>query len=111
MEFSQEIVPKEISAGKETLRITWHDGRVSDFRYPDLRRACHCAGCVDELTGHPILDPNTVPEDIKPLDIKPVGTYAVKITWSDGHDTGIFAFDRLHRLAAKEGSPSGQESG
>ena len=111
MEFSQSIIPKEISAGKKSLRITWRDGRVSDFGYPDLRRACRCAECVEEMTGRPLLDPATVAEDIRPVDIKAVGTYAIKITWSDGHDTGIYAFDRLVRLAGEISSPSAQESG
>jgi DUF971 family protein len=25
----------------------------------------------------------------------PVGAYAVQIVWSDGHDTGIYAFESL----------------
>jgi DUF971 family protein len=27
----------------------------------------------------------------------PVGAYAVQIVWSDGHDTGIYAFESLRR--------------
>jgi DUF971 family protein len=36
-----------------------------------------------------------VPEDIIPVSISLVGAYAIKIDWSDGHNTGIYAFDSL----------------
>jgi len=64
----------------------------------DLRIACPCAVCRDELTGEMLLDPATVPEDIRPLNLVSVGNYALKISWSDGHDTGIYTFERLRSL-------------
>ena len=33
------------------------------------------------------------------VGIQPVGRYAIQIRWSDGHDTGIYPFERLRRLA------------
>jgi len=30
--------------------------------------------------------------------IEPVGTYAVKLAFSDGHDTGLYSWDYLHEL-------------
>ena len=41
------------------------------------------------------------PEELKPLApvaMAPVGRYAYKITWSDGHDTGIFTLEHLRAL-------------
>lgn len=50
-----------------------------------LRRQCRCAMCVEEFTGRPILRPEDVSEDVKPIEIGATGNYAVGITWSDGH--------------------------
>jgi DUF971 family protein len=56
-------------------------------------------GCVDEMTGRPRLVPNAVPADIMPLAIHYVGRYALQFNWSDGHQTGIYPFEYLRRLA------------
>lgn len=34
--------------------------------------------------------------------IEPVGNYAIRITFDDGHDTGIFAWDYLHELGTQQ---------
>jgi DUF971 family protein len=36
--------------------------------------------------------------------VEPVGVYAVKLTFTDGHDTGIFSWDYLYELGAKQDS-------
>jgi DUF971 family protein len=51
----------------------------------ELRRACKCAACVEEMTGRPLLDPASVSETVKPLNFAPIGNYAVAVDWSDGH--------------------------
>jgi DUF971 family protein len=53
---------------------------------------------VDERTGIPILKPEDVSEDVRPVRIEPVGRYAIQFHWSDGHATGIYSFDRLRAL-------------
>ena len=85
--------------GPTTLLIEWSDGASTEYAVRDLRIACPCAACKDELTGERLLDPATVPNDVKPLNLVSVGNYAIKITWSDGHDTGIYSFDRLRASA------------
>ena len=93
--------PTQISQeGPRQLAISWDDGVKSVYAVRDLRLACSCANCVDEWTGEGTLDPGSVPEDVHPLSIQSVGRYAIQITWSDGHDTGIYPFDRLRRLAS-----------
>ena len=37
-------------------------------------------------------------EDVNISAIEPVGNYAVKLTFSDGHDTGLYSWDYLHYL-------------
>jgi DUF971 family protein len=97
--------PKTIEkAGEHTLRVTWEDGLVSDFHVATLRRACPCAGCVDEWTGKRALDPFAVLDGVRPVRIEPVGRYAIRILWSDGHDTGIYSFEYLRSLGDRDPS-------
>ena len=92
-------VPVEIGrAGAHDVNIAWQDGHVSIYPARALRLTCPCAGCVDEVTGNIRLIATTIPDDVHPLTIHPVGRYAVSIQWSDGHRTGIYAFDYLRKL-------------
>jgi len=84
--------------GPGELAITWRDGHQSVYPVRALRLSCGCASCVDEWSGEERLDPGSVPEDVHPLRIEPVGRYAIQISWSDGHDTGIYPFARLRAL-------------
>jgi DUF971 family protein len=94
-----EIGPNEDASA---LRILWSDGHVSEYVPRDLRLACRCAGCVDELTGEPRLEAASVPEDLFPVAIHYVGKYALRFDWSDGHGTGIFPFDYLRAICPCE---------
>jgi DUF971 family protein len=38
-------------------------------------------------------------EEVNITHIEPVGNYAVKLTFSDGHDTGLYSWDYLYELA------------
>lgn len=85
------------------VEIDWTDGTTSSFTAADLRRACPCARCVHELTGVRMHDPASVPDDLTQSDLKLVGHYALSMTFSDGHHTGIFSFGFLRRLAPVRG--------
>jgi len=90
------------------LAIEWADGRKSTFSPYDLRINCPCAICVDEDTGKRTLDPKQVPLDIKISGVEKVGRYAVGVTFSDGHNTGIFKFDKLKKLEQKQKDSAGK---
>jgi ATP-binding protein involved in chromosome partitioning len=82
-----------------TFRIEWKDGVVTEHAARELRLACPCASCVDEGTGRPLLDPATVKNDILLFGSELVGRYGLSFSWSDGHKTGIFSWQRLRGLA------------
>lgn len=84
------------------LRIIWRDGHTSEYRPRALRLACPCAGCVEEMTGRPLLNPAAVPGDVMPHAIHYVGRYALRFVWSDGHDTGIYPWDLLRGICPCE---------
>jgi DUF971 family protein len=85
-------------APQHILEITWSDGHVSRFPTKLLRSLCPCAGCVDERTGVRTLDPETVSTDIDIQEMDPVGNYAIRFRWSDGHETGIYSWEHLARI-------------
>lgn len=81
------------------IELHWSDGRVERVANRELRLACGCALCVDEMSRVPLLDPDTVPADIHAEEVWTIGNYALGIAWSDGHATGFFPFQTIHQLA------------
>jgi Uncharacterized protein conserved in bacteria len=43
-----------------------------------------------------------VPPDITPRVISSVGNYAITISWSDGHSTGIYSFEHLRAIGERD---------
>lgn len=91
--------PTEIKSDTTELVITWSDELTTKHGFRMLRQSCPCAHCVDEWTGDLRLDPESVPADIRPLDVKPIGHYALQVIWSDAHASGIYTFSRLRDMA------------
>ncbi|MEO8139192.1 MAG: DUF971 domain-containing protein [Gemmatimonadota bacterium] len=89
-------VPYSVTREDAGVRIEWTAGAHEGF-FPAraLRLACPCAACVEEMTGRPVLNPETVPQDVHPLRVALVGAYGLRIEWSDRHSTGIYTFERL----------------
>ena len=85
-----------------TLSVLWQDGNRDDLDVRDLRLGCPCAACVEETTGRAVLDPKSVPPDITPRVISSVGNYAITISWSDGHSTGIYSFGHLRAMGERD---------
>ena len=87
--------------GDDRLVIDWSDGHRGEYTWRHLRDHCPCAGCREEREQPPdpfrVLKPaELVP--LKPIAFTPVGYYAYKITWSDGHDSGLFTLESLRAL-------------
>lgn len=96
---SGRLAPKEISQpNANEIRILWNDGHQSLYSAYQLRLACRCAVCVDEMNGKPRLSPDSVPKDLFLLSTDPVGQYALRFLWSDRHSTGIYTFEYLRSL-------------
>lgn len=95
----------------QRLEITWHDGHVSAFPAARLRFLCPCAACRGHAPGQVIPPSWDQVKDVTVLGASPVGGYALQFEFSDGHGTGIFAFDRLREscpcaeCVARRGDP------
>ena len=89
-----------------TLSILWEDGHRDDFDVRDLRLACHCALCIEEMSGRKLLDPKMIRSDVSPRQIVSIGNYAIKFDWSDGHNSGIYSFNDLRVLGESAAAKS-----
>jgi DUF971 family protein len=81
------------------LRIDWPDGLVVAIAYPKVRVACGCARCVDEVTGERLIDITDIDPLVQANELQMVGSYAIRIQWSDGHNTGLFTWPQLRSLS------------
>jgi ATP-binding protein involved in chromosome partitioning len=80
---------------RSKITLKWPDGHETVYRARDLRLACRCAMCIEEMSGKPLLDPAAVADNVRAKGIELVGQYAIAIEWSDGHTTGIYNFRDL----------------
>ena len=102
---ADRIVPLEIGPTQDEARLrnVWKDGVASEYVPRDLRLLCPCAGCVDEMSGVRTLLAEKVDESVYPTAIHYVGQYALQFVWSDGHTTGIYAFEYLREMWDRAG--------
>ncbi|HOH49397.1 MAG TPA: P-loop NTPase [Candidatus Hydrogenedentes bacterium] len=81
------------------VHVLWPYGTEDRIPNRALRASCQCAVCVDEYTREQKLDPDSVPEDIHAEEVQYLGNYAVALSWSDGHSSGIFSWEHLKNVA------------
>ena len=90
--------------GADRLAIHWSDGHRSVYSWKHLRENCPCAACKGEAGMPPdpfhILKPSELlpRPPLAPVSMAPVGHYAYKIIWNDGHDTGLYTLETLRQL-------------
>lgn len=86
------------------LEIRWADGHQSTIPLAALRKACPCASCRgtrEERERNPLAvkqPEENLREMVTADSAELVGSYALRIRWKDGHDTGIYDFELLRRL-------------
>ena len=93
-----DIGAERVLLTEDSVIIDWSDGQTCRYSARELRLNCGCAECVEEWSKRTLLDPATVPPDIRAEDYLMVGRYAVQFLWSDAHYTGIYPFDTIRRL-------------
>lgn len=97
--------PADIQVIGTELAIRWSDGTESFLNLEKLRRRCPCAGCAGEkdVMGNLYKAPVKLLGETS-FQLKrfmPVGGYAIQVIWGDGHNTGIYSWDYLRRVAAE----------
>jgi DUF971 family protein len=103
MELQSECWPVEIrlSPDKRSLNIRFDDGSSYEFQAEYLRIESPSA----EVQGHSPAEKKTVSgkRDVRIMALDPVGNYAVKLRFDDGHDTGIYTWRYFKELGQKFG--------
>ncbi len=95
------IEPTEIiEESDREISVNWSDASERKYNAAQLRKACPCAGCVNEWTGEKTLKEETVADDLSFSHITVVGRYALNFHFSDGHDTGIYSFEYLRKMSS-----------
>ena len=89
--------------------IAWADGHSSHFDFVYLRDHCPCATCNDERAKKESLADSAAAFRSSPAlplfkpkpraqSAEAVGQYAIRISFSDGHSTGIYSYDLLRSI-------------
>ncbi len=102
------VKPLSLRREGDGLRIEWADGLRTFVTWRELRSKCPCATCLDSRAKP--ADPFRVlkPSELavgapEPTAMNACGSYAYKITWNDGHDTGIYTLEYLRELSQHVG--------
>jgi len=92
--------PTEINLHQQTrvFDIAFDDGRSFSMPVEYLRVHSPSAEVRGHGPGQEVLQVGK--RDVNINAIEPVGMYAVKLVFSDGHDTGIYSWEYLHELGA-----------
>ena len=98
--------PQHISISKSKgIKIDWKDNHHSEYALAYLRDECPCATCTGahgtepQKTNYAAASPFQMYKPVlKMLHAEPVGQYAIRIEWSDGHNTGIYSFDHFRKI-------------
>ena len=101
MDLDQRPWPTELRLidGGRCLRVTFGDGARFDLPAELLRVSSPSA----EVQGHGPGERKTVPgkRAVAIVAVEPVGNYAAKLSFSDGHATGLFTWAYLHDLGTR----------
>lgn len=97
---------------RRSLTVTWPDGLRAAFALDDLRENCPCAECRGRREqGLPIGPRPGIDDPVEAVAAELVGAWGVTIRWSDGHDTGIYAWERLRHWAAAPAPDDADQTG
>ena len=102
--FDLQLLQFKRNADSGSIHLKFSDGPEFDITPKVLRDNCPCASCKGEevlLRKYEPVNKISVSEAGYQLEkAEPVGSYALKLIWKDGHDTGIYSWDYLRKLAS-----------
>jgi DUF971 family protein len=105
------------------IEIDWKDGHHSSYGVEYLRDWCPCASCTGSHGTEPRKKTTEAQKGqaaspfqmftpkMKMLGIEPIGSYAFRIDWNDGHNTGIYSYDHLRSICPCESCRAAKAAG
>ena len=118
----EDLLPLSVDRAPGALVIAWSNGAEHTLEIRALRRRCPCATCLEKALGGPVASqqqngavdstdaaqplalPIVGPEHVAELEIidfQPIGNYAYRIGFSDGHGTGVYTLEYLYQLGSE----------
>jgi DUF971 family protein len=92
----------EVDNDNQVFEISWADGHTSRFPLYGLRKNCPCVSCRGGHNQMNIFEPEAFrvkdPPRMNIVGVKQVGNHAVQITWADGHNDGMYRWEKLREL-------------
>jgi DUF971 family protein len=95
------VTEATLTPDQKMLELVFSDGFRATVAARTLRQLCPCAECVEEWSGKRTFDIETIPTEMKIIEVSPVGNYAITFTFGDLHRTGIFQWEYLRALAER----------
>lgn len=115
--------PKSIKVHRTSgtgMEVDWKDGHHSTYTFTFLRDACPCALCTEEREkdhrqpGDPLKAVAGALPMFKalarPTEVQPVGNYAIRFIWNDGHQHGVYSYRWLRDICPCEQCKMSRES-
>lgn len=108
---SSRTEPKSVEVQLEAgagVDVEWQDGHRSHYNFSYLRSVCPCAACSARRAsqgrqpGVPramrLDDLGTLGAAVRAVKVDPVGRYALRFHWDDGHRDGYYSWDFLREV-------------
>ena len=108
---ADSLVPLKVRVKKTEgtgVEVDWKDGHHSQWSFVWLRNACPCATCHEAREQDDRLPGEAKPKQptllalyeapARPVEVTPVGKYALRFKWNDGHESGIYSWEYLRRV-------------
>lgn len=98
MEQSTLAIDEIYQENSDCFSIVWNTKERSYLRAFDIQRSCPCTECRDEKTGKFIKEISEMDKKVKPIKIKSVGNYGLRILFTTGCSKGIYPFTLLKKI-------------
>lgn len=100
-----------IDTQAQTFTVHWADGHRSVFPLDGLRRACPCAACRGHGAMHQLPEPEVFRQPPRrrwdAVTAEAAGSIGLRLTWDDGHNTGLYSWERLRAMCPCAACSSG----
>lgn len=93
-------IPTAIKLHKVSKTLELEYGAQQRYVLPAEFLRVHSPSAEVQGHGNPILQTGKI--NVALEAIEPAGQYALKLTFSDGHDSGLYTWDYLHHLASNQ---------